>query len=158
MWSNCKVLESQLCDGSYKAITYLSPLTTIYILWFVLCACIYPQKKLTTSTPRLLESWAIYLTLYFFNKSKLIEHTCTLKLINCWTWICMNVYMLNWKLFTKVHLNLIKPKHFVFLHIFIRSTCRLLKCNIKKCSYFSIYSMDKIFRHRENLTKHNETR
>jgi hypothetical protein len=93
----------ELCDGSYKAITYLLPLTTIYILWYALCTCNYPQKKvnLTTSTPWLLQSWAIYLILYVFNKSKLIEHTCMLKLINCWTWICINVYMLNWKLITK---------------------------------------------------------
>ena len=118
-----------------------------------------PPKKvnLTTSTPWLLQSWAIYPIPDFFNQSKLIEHTCILKLINFWTWICSNVYMLNGKLFTKVHLKLIEPKHFVFLHIFIRSTCRLHKCNMK-CTYVFIYSMDKIFRHceRENYVVFQE--
>jgi len=106
-------------------------ITTHNYIYFVICIMHMhlPTKKVnpTTSTLRLLQSWAIYLILYFFNKSKLIEHTCMLKLINCWTWISINVYMLNWKLFTKVHLKLIEPKHFVFLHIFIRSSCRLLK-------------------------------
>jgi len=41
----------QLCDGSYKAIAYLLPLTTTYILCFVLCTCIYPPKKLTKQLP-----------------------------------------------------------------------------------------------------------
>jgi len=99
-----------------------------------------PIKKvnLITSTPWLLQSWAIYLIPYFFNKSRLIEHTRMLKLINCWTWICINIYMLNRKLFTKAHLKLIETKHSVFLHIFIRSTCRLLKCNIKSVHTSSI--------------------
>lgn len=134
-------------------------ITTHNYIYFVLCIMHMhlPTKKVnqTTSTPWLLQSWAIYLNLYVFNKGTLIEHTYMLKLINCWAWIRINIYVLNQKLFTKAHLKLIKTKHFVFLHIFIRSTCRLLKCNIKKCSYF-IYFMDKIFRHHENHTKHTE--
>jgi hypothetical protein len=104
-------------------------------IYFVICIMHMhlPTKKVnqTISTPWFLQSWAIYLNPYVFNKSKLIEHNCMLKLINCWTWICINIYALNRKLFTKAHLKLIKTKHFVFLHIFIRSTCRVLQCNIK---------------------------
>lgn len=152
MWSNWKVLESNFVTVPTKQIF----ITTHNYIYFVICIMHMhlPTKKvnLTISTPWLLQSWEIYLNPYVFNKSKLIEHTCMLKLINCWTWICINIYMLNRKLFTKAHLKLIETKHFVFLHIFMRSTCRLLKCNIKKCSYFFIYSTDKIFRHRENHT------